>query len=630
MKSKISFFNQTVFKKNLSMFWPVWVCYLLYELIKVPGQLWSQLQQSRLSENVIYAAVRDSLSLKMDILVIAAVAVICGMALFGYLFTQKNAYMIHALPVTRMELYFTNLLSGMSFLLIPQFLVFLVTVVLFLAKGIACVQFLAIWLLNVMGIAFFLFSTVCFCAMFTGQMFALPVYFVVVNYASAGLFLGGKYVASFLGCGLSIGSIPDYRIFQLMSPMNYIFDHVDIQVRDLYDDQQNVISSILSYHGGKVLAGYVLLAFVFYALAYYCYKKRRIESAGDLITFKWVKPVFRWGVGICTGYLVSLFLAEFFESVNISVTKPLICFLIAVFGICGFFVAQMFVEKGFRVFRKKTFAESGLFVLFAIGSFWCIAAGTTRLEQYIPDVQDVKKVYISFNFPAEYTKDNIQAAVDIQKMILENATEFKNADADNYASVEIKYKLKNKKSVVRSYLIPADMEDSIKIGQIMRKYENETDNFMTYLVGSDYKDITKFGDGNLTLDASTISYKSTEFSQSVSEQVYEALLADAKEGTLQKYNLSNPLVSTDSTEPAAGLSFDFKHSTVAWQDVYQRESGTTQMQELEGMSENSICSATLYVSFGEDCRHIIQTLVDTGVVKKASEIHYVSAESYDQ
>ncbi len=102
MKSKTSFFNRTVFKKNVTLYWPIWVCYLLYGMVKVPGQLWSRLQQQ--TDMTAYArdyALYNSLRLEVDVAAIAIMAVVCGMALFGYLFTQKNAYMIHALPVTR-------------------------------------------------------------------------------------------------------------------------------------------------------------------------------------------------------------------------------------------------------------------------------------------------------------------------------------------------------------------------------------------------------------------------------------------------------------------------------------------------------------------------------------------------
>mgnify|MGYP000121788991 FL=1 len=140
-------------------------------------------------------ALYNSLRLEVDVAAIAIMAVVCGMALFGYLFTQKNAYMIHALPVTRGELYVTNMISGLCFLLIPQALVFLVTVVLCLLQGIASVQFLGLWFLSVMGIAFFLYATVCFCVMFTGQLFALPVYFLAVNYVAFAFSSGARSVS---------------------------------------------------------------------------------------------------------------------------------------------------------------------------------------------------------------------------------------------------------------------------------------------------------------------------------------------------------------------------------------------------------------------------------------------------
>ena len=36
MKSKISFFNKAIFKKNFTHFWPVWVLYTLYLIMVFP------------------------------------------------------------------------------------------------------------------------------------------------------------------------------------------------------------------------------------------------------------------------------------------------------------------------------------------------------------------------------------------------------------------------------------------------------------------------------------------------------------------------------------------------------------------------------------------------------------------
>ena len=40
MKSRISFFNKTVFLKNVTLFWPIWAVYTLVLLTLQPVILW--------------------------------------------------------------------------------------------------------------------------------------------------------------------------------------------------------------------------------------------------------------------------------------------------------------------------------------------------------------------------------------------------------------------------------------------------------------------------------------------------------------------------------------------------------------------------------------------------------------
>ena len=55
MKSRTSFFNKAIYKKNFTLYWPIWVCYLLYGLVKVPGSLWSGLRQHHMTQNLLSA-----------------------------------------------------------------------------------------------------------------------------------------------------------------------------------------------------------------------------------------------------------------------------------------------------------------------------------------------------------------------------------------------------------------------------------------------------------------------------------------------------------------------------------------------------------------------------------------------
>ena len=625
MKSKTSFFNRIVFQKNLSLYWPIWVCYLLYGMVKVPGQLWSRLQQQTdMTAYAIDYALYNSLRLETDVVAIAIMAVVCGMALFGYLFTQKNAYMIHALPVTRGELYVTNMISGLCFLLIPQALVFLVTVVLCLSKGIASVQFLGLWLLSVMGIAFFLYATVCFCVMFTGQLFALPVYFLAVNYVAFAFSTGARYVIGYLGYGLGMNTVPEFLILRILSPMNYLYNNVRFVFRQSYNQETDLMSGVLSYRGLRVLAAYVAAAVVIYLIAYYCYKKRRIESAGDLISFNWVKPLFRWGVGTGVGYFAGVFAAEFLDSVHLHVKKPMLLVLVVAFGFVSFFIAQMFVEKGFRVFCRRRFCESGLFVLFVLGSFWVCSKNATYLEQYVPDADQVSRVEVSLDYPVEYKGDSIRVARQAQKEILSHAVSYRENKTDDSTQIIFYYYLKNGKTLSRTYEIT---EENETLSEVLFGEENKADHFMEYLFGTDFDKISKFNTGTLTLDESSENYKDCDFDADTAKKLYQAIGEDAADQKLQKYNLTNALKDSEETGEyaSAGISLDYYHASADWKNVYDR------IEDYYGNTGEFVETSTpyggsAYISFGKDCTHIIQTLIDCGVINDVSDIHFQRPE----
>ena len=42
MKSKTSCFNRTIFKKNFTHFWPLWLLYQIYLLVVIPVRVWQK------------------------------------------------------------------------------------------------------------------------------------------------------------------------------------------------------------------------------------------------------------------------------------------------------------------------------------------------------------------------------------------------------------------------------------------------------------------------------------------------------------------------------------------------------------------------------------------------------------
>ena len=118
MKSKTSFFNKTIFKKNMTLFSPLWAGYLVFLSIMVPGRLWKNLRKIKLnpdwySEDSLYRTLSDILGTGMLLFGIVVMAALTIMGIYHYLCVSKNTNMIHSLPVTRTELYLTNIVSGL-------------------------------------------------------------------------------------------------------------------------------------------------------------------------------------------------------------------------------------------------------------------------------------------------------------------------------------------------------------------------------------------------------------------------------------------------------------------------------------------------------------------------------------
>ena len=182
--------------------------------------------------------------------------------------------------------------------------------------------------------------------------------------------------------------------------------------------------------------------------------------------------------------------------------------LVVAFGFVSFFIAQMFVEKGFRVFCRRRFCESGLFVLFVLGSFWGCSKNATYLEQYVPDADQVSRVEVSLDYPVEYKGDSVRVARQAQKEILSHAEIYRENKTDDSTQIIFYYYLKNGKTLSRTYEIVGGNET---LSELLFKEENKVDHFMEYLFGTDSDKISKFNTGTLTLDESSENYKDCDF-----------------------------------------------------------------------------------------------------------------------
>ena len=215
MRSGTSCFNGTLYRKTMARFWPLWALYGLFWMFAIPLNLMNRYFNylrwtggtGTPQDLLLDLAQSIPEYLAPGVWLAALMGLLCAMACFGYLYNNRSACMMHALPMRRETLFVTQYLAGLSFLLLPVAAVTLCGVLVELAllppsmwaDALPC---LAVWFLAHSGACLFFFSFAAFCAMFTGHILALPVFYGVLN----GLAMGaGQTLFSLLnGCVSSL------------------------------------------------------------------------------------------------------------------------------------------------------------------------------------------------------------------------------------------------------------------------------------------------------------------------------------------------------------------------------------------------------------------------------------------
>ncbi len=387
-------FSLTLLRKNMGRFWPLWALYALCLFFSLPMRLIDLNAQGALTyDETLFSSfdmverARETVRWQLESCHVNAAiwAVIFGalfglalcMCLFSYLMNHRSCQMLHALPLRREGIFITNYVTALGFFAIPQLLCFLLCLALEGPAGMLGLS--ALGLLGWLGVSLlsgmFFFSLATFCAMFTGHILALPVFYGILNALVAGIGYLADAAMDQLLVGYSFGTVAGLPFFGWCTPVYHIINNVG-----RWDQWGFLVIFGYTLLVGAALTGAVL----------WVYRTRKLERAGDIVTVGWVRPIFRYGVGVCTGMLLGLMLySEFFgrsgEWTYIALT--------VVFAVVGAFVGQMFLQKTVRVL------SSGWKGALALGLVMLALLSGARLDlfgyqRWTPDPAQVERVAI--------------------------------------------------------------------------------------------------------------------------------------------------------------------------------------------------------------------------------------------
>lgn len=396
MPSVKSYFNRELFCGTLRRTWPLWAAYTFVWLLLLPVTLFTELS----NRHVVYSRFTIAYELlNSSVTAGVAIAAIFGiffaMAMFAYLTNARATNGIHAMPIRREGLFLTHYAVGLFCQIVTLLLTFALSALVMAGHGLFDAYAIGMGLLANVLLVLFFYSFGALCMVCVGQVLAGAVFYGILNFLAVGM---EALLTAFAGNFL-YGYDNSYFIFSAapLSPVVKIYRHV--YVHNLWQDgsvwDSESIGVVLD--GLGVVAVYAAVGLVLAALALLLYRTRRSEMTGNTVAITWLRPVFKYGVALCSafslGQLLSYFVFQLTESAYTvgALVGTILCMILS--GLIGYYAAEMLLKKSFRVFRaswKGALATVIVFVLVGIS----FPLDLTGYQSYVPEQDEIERARI--------------------------------------------------------------------------------------------------------------------------------------------------------------------------------------------------------------------------------------------
>ncbi|MFE4038195.1 DUF6449 domain-containing protein [Priestia sp. YIM B13489] len=389
----------------------------------------------------------------LQFLFMFTVPVVLAIFLFRYIQTKSAADYIHSLPISRGVLFWQNVLLGIVSLVLP---VIISAIVLFLIKDSVNVEDLYTlklilhWAINTIVLNIFVFSGAVFAGMFTGMSILQGAFVYILFILPAALIQFFIMNINFYWYGFATNYYSGQNIQNLV-PFVRIIDLLDT-------GKESYLSLVI----------YAVVACVLCFIACIAYQKRSLEIATHAIAFKWLKPIFIYGLTTCSLLLWGMYFGEMKDSFKWLIFGY-------VFGsLLGYILGHMILAKTWRVFRKwKGYI---LFVAVAIVIGVGLKVDVFGYSTYLPNQENIQSVYFGedgysltdnskshdieqgdyYKPPYYYSsKNTINFIRVLHKQIIKDHPNISKREMQSGEAREITfaYNLKNGKKVVRQYRV---------------------------------------------------------------------------------------------------------------------------------------------------------------------------------
>ena len=382
----MAYFNRSLYLRNLKRFWPLAAAILLISFFTFIGtEIGARGFRTSYSQNY-------RIDLMPQLMMYCSVfvpifSILTGIAVFGYLHKPKASGFISSLPVSRLCLYVTNWISGLTIMLAPVLFIGVLYGGLLIGLPIEPGHYL-IWIGMMLAAHLIFFSLAVFVTFLTGNSIMQVFLFGLINFVSILLFVVFMFIVETLVFGYSGDFfMTDIIPALMMTPPVAIW----MMISAISSGGIPEISTILLW------VGYPIFTALMIFFGYKLYLKRKIESAGNIIVHKTLRSIFKYLIGFLMGALLGFTFTEILNSGNsLSMPEFVVTLTIsaAFFGSLGCLFSEMLIRKSLRVWKT---AYKGIiaFSVAVVALMLFIRFDISGYERRVPDFNSIAAVSVA-------------------------------------------------------------------------------------------------------------------------------------------------------------------------------------------------------------------------------------------
>ena len=476
MRSRTSLCNRADLRVDFTRFAPLWALYTVF----LAAIIMMCLPQNKTA----YDTASDLSGLAgMMAPIQFCYALLTAQCLFGYLYDTRLCYAIHAMPQTRLCRFRTHVLAGLLFALVPNLL----------AAGLCWViapeveAAIVWWLVAVAGQYLFFFSFAVLGGMCAGNRVGGVLVYAIGNFLPLLAAWFAAYAFQPLLFGITVPTEP----FMTACPLIQLTreDYLTL-VAPVVTEADGSLNPVLeAIYPGQARMAYLALccafSLVFLIVAGSLYRERALESAGELLAVKALRPVFLLLFTLAAGAFLQLFASVFVGSTAYG-------YLLAGM-VVGYFVGKMLLERQVNVFRLR--AIPGIAAICAVSFALLLLTGldATGIIRSIPaedSIASVSVIPVAHDVGLGVTSEDpadIQAVLALHRgevdswkswrkdnggipgLLTETYQHNLHPGDENPIWLTLRYQLKNGRSAERVYLVnPQSESGTIAVGFLER------------------------------------------------------------------------------------------------------------------------------------------------------------------